>query len=346
MPPQPDDASKSWDEAESGISLPMCHCAFKNCTWTSTTLPCEARSLTKDSFRAYESVWVQHSKRVGASASLIGCCGDSTCLREHIVQCHADELCETCTAGAVREDSYDYYLEAIAIREQQSMPTVGPSVDRRTFAHVALDMSEDAVQSLICMCCAQIRRSSNTTNADIARVSSGEYFQSLCPLSFQANWDFAEYMKEYGSTDALQNHPDLQDDNWTWRRKLTVPKFHGRVILCAPEDVTCSHKHNYNTLCENCTFPLCFECNTKSRFNTEAQCRIPEALANDNFTGYVSSIIYKYKVRWIECVAASPVFTSLITYYVEGDRGHLLGERQHVPAPTGETECRMERPCF
>ena len=72
---------------------------------------------------------------------------------------------------------------------------------------------------------------------------------------------------------------------------------------------------------------------------TEALCRIPEALANDNFIGYVSSIIYKYKVRWIECVAASPVFTSLINYYVEGGRGHLLGERQHVPVSTGEMEC-------
>ena len=346
MPPHPDDASKSWGEATSGISLPKYHCAFKNCTWTSTKLPCEQRSLTKDSFIACEGAWLGNSKRDGASASLIGCCGNSSCLREHIVQCHADALRETCTADAVEEDSYDYYLEAIKIREQQAMPIVGPSVDRRTFAHVAQDMSEDAIQSLICMCCAQLRRSSNTTNADIARVNSGEYFKSLCPVSFQANWDFAEYMKHYGSTDVLQNHPDLQDGNWTWRRQLTVPKFQGRVILCAPEDVTCSQTHNYNILCENCTFPLCFECNTKSRFNTEAQCRIPEALANDNFTGYVSSIIYKYKVRWIECVAASPVFTSLITYYVEGDRGHLLGERQHVPAPTGETECRMERPCF
>ena len=86
---------------------------------------------------------------------------------------------------------------------------------------------------------------------------------------------------------------------------------------------------------------MCFECNTKSRQKAEAQCRIPEALTNYNFIGYVSSIIYKYKVRWIECVAASPVFTSLIIYCVEGDRGHLLGERQHVPLSTGETERAM-----
>ena len=58
--------------------------------------------------------------------------------------------------------------------------------------------------------------------------------------------------------------------------------------------------------------------------------KISTALANDNFIGYVGEIIYKYKVRWIECAAASHVFTSVITYYVEGDRGHLLGEREHV----------------
>ena len=41
--------------------------------------------------------------------------------------------------------------------------------------------------------------------------------------------------------------------------------------------------------------------------------------------------MYKYRVRWIEAAAACPVFTALITYYVEGDRGHLLNVEQHRP---------------
>ena len=51
------------------------------------------------------------------------------------------------------------------------------------------------------------------------------------------------------------------------------------------------------------------------------------SLANDNFYGFADSDLTKYRVRWIELAAASPVLTCLITYYIEGDRGHLLNER-------------------
>ena len=58
---------------------------------------------------------------------------------------------------------------------------------------------------------------------------------------------------------------------------------------------------------------------------------IPAALANDNFCGFALDIVYKYKVRYIECAAASPLFTALITYYVAGNKGHMLNVRQHKP---------------
>ena len=58
---------------------------------------------------------------------------------------------------------------------------------------------------------------------------------------------------------------------------------------------------------------------------------IPVALANDNFFGFALDIVYKYKVRYIECAAASPLFTALMMYYVEGDKGHMLNVRQHKP---------------
>ena len=58
---------------------------------------------------------------------------------------------------------------------------------------------------------------------------------------------------------------------------------------------------------------------------------IPVALANDNLFGFALHIVYKYKVRYIECAATSPLFTALITYYVEGNKGHMLNVRQHKP---------------
>ena len=83
------------------------------------------------------------------------------------------------------------------------------------------------VQGLVCVCCAQIRRSSNPTNVGIARVTSGEYFTNLSPVTFQANLGFEEYMKDYGSTDAMQDHPQLQNYSWTWRHKLSCRSSEG-----------------------------------------------------------------------------------------------------------------------
>ena len=59
---------------------------------------------------------------------------------------------------------------------------------------------------------------------------------------------------------------------------------------------------------------------------SEDLCKIPRALANDNFYGFVDPIILKYGVRWIELAAASPILNCIVCYYVEGDRGHLLDE--------------------
>ena len=60
-------------------------------------------------------------------------------------------------------------------------------------------------------------------------------------------------------------------------------------------------------------------------------CAVPEALANDNWCGYPTELLYTHKVRWIEAAAASPVWTSVINYYVEADRGNLIEEHLHRP---------------
>ena len=49
-------------------------------------------------------------------------------------------------------------------------------------------------------------------------------------------------------------------------------------------------------------------------------------LANDNFWGYTSDILYRYQVRWVEAAIVAPIWTTMIVYYVEGDGGHLMTE--------------------
>ena len=60
-------------------------------------------------------------------------------------------------------------------------------------------------------------------------------------------------------------------------------------------------------------------------------CAVPMALANDNWYDYAPDIIHKWKVRFIEAAAAAPVWTTMITYYIEEDEGHLLDEDLQQP---------------
>ena len=50
------------------------------------------------------------------------------------------------------------------------------------------------------------------------------------------------------------------------------------------------------------------------------------ALCNDNFWGYTSELIYRYKVTWMEAAIVQPCWTTMLVCYVEGDLGHLLNE--------------------
>ena len=61
--------------------------------------------------------------------------------------------------------------------------------------------------------------------------------------------------------------------------------------------------------------------------SSEEHCKIPRALANDNFYGFADETILQYGARWIEMAAASPILNCIICYYVEGDRGHLMDEK-------------------
>ena len=99
--------------------------------------------------------------------------------------------------------------------------------------------------------------------------------------------------------------------------------------MCCPEDVRCTATPTHETqiLCCKCEIALCRQCFLISQKRDEYG--IPEAPAN--YHGYVTAIIYKYKVRWIEAAAACPILIALITYYAEGDRGHLMEEEMHGP---------------
>ena len=130
--------------------------------------------------------------------------------------------------------------------------------------------------------------------------------------------------------------PDLKPSNFEWKRRVRAKRWRNNTtkeLLCCPEDVDAcqSCSKNDGCVCDACNISICNEC-------WWACCReekIPKALCNDNFVGYVHAFIVKEEVRWIEAVIAGPVFSGLITYYIEGtdsERHHLMEEAVSKPA--------------
>ena len=129
-------------------------------------------------------------------------------------------------------------------------------------------------------------------------------------------------------TDAPWQHSDILDaDNSEWQRTLKTKKPFPRIdrVMCCPEDARpCpACKKNEDQLCEECEIPMCHGCEIACRFSPHV---IPMGLCNDNILGYATYLIAKYKVRWLEAAIVSPVWTSFMVFYVEGDGGHLFDE--------------------
>ena len=162
---------------------------------------------------------------------------------------------------AIRLDSYDYYQEAIAWREQQKMPKVGISIDRRTIQHVSFGLQSYTPTSLVCSCCKCQHTCIDGLFSETARIDAGSYFERISAASFRANWSFVAYMDRYGHTGAMENHPELADNAWNFKRILKHQSFRDHLILCAPQDIVCS-KNNHPTreIRACCLLPLCRIC--------------------------------------------------------------------------------------
>ena len=156
---------------------------------------------------------------------VFGCCGLPTCFKEHIVAQQLGSISACCSESAVAQDCYSYYLKAIALKEQERMLVLGRRVDRRTFKHLRADLAERSVRSLVCMCCGQMHASSNGARAAIGNMLCNSYFAKLSKESFRANMCIEEYMKPYGRRGAMVGHPDLQENAWNWRRRLSCPSI-------------------------------------------------------------------------------------------------------------------------
>ena len=95
-----------------------------------------------------------------------------------------------------RLHTYDYYQEAIAWQEQQKMPHVGLSIDRRTLKHLSRGLCECPPTSLICACCMCQYTMLDGTNGEMGRIGAYTYFSQISAKCFQANYSRFTYCRK------------------------------------------------------------------------------------------------------------------------------------------------------
>ena len=182
LPPAANDdtSSRSFIDVQSGLKLPVAHCAFKGCSWT---------GLTKNSIE--EHVVTVHGEQLTAAAFAvygdIPQYGSSPVFKKGLYALNMrkeNHLMRGFFMGYYRQAIAEIERCAISIEEStgakempnghganvcQGVPVVGPSVDRRTFGHLREVYNDDAIRSMICFVCAQRRTHTVHPNSAIQR---------------------------------------------------------------------------------------------------------------------------------------------------------------------------------
>ena len=180
--------STAWDSM-SGVPYPTSHCAIQGCNWCSAAEPCAPNHDKTQTWRVENLKW-RHPEKL--------CCSDaSRCLWAHLRCSHAKLFpeAEPCEIPS-------QYLEALYRKEDQSVPEVGWSVDRRTFRRMAATLTEENMVGLCCASCARTHVAG--PNGEVGYVSVEDLFPELTSDSFRANWCYFAYKKNYAAHPAIK----------------------------------------------------------------------------------------------------------------------------------------------
>ena len=239
------------------------------------------------------------------------------------------------TSQTEEEAAFTLYGLALADKERACCPRVGLATDRRTLGHIGEVFHEENIQTLVCFICGckhvchegvdKFGKPQQKGTISVRRhVHLQKLLQSVGAGSGKYNHSFTFYKDRFGKATAAA--PDLQDGCMEWK-KLVSSKQGDDEVLCCPEDVcrTSLCQHDAQHVCAHCNVPVCNECWRLSLLGL----KIPKALANDNFIGYVHRFLVEQRVTWLEATIAGPVFPGLVTYYIEGqasERHHMMEE--------------------
>ena len=363
----------SYTNMESCARLPLVHCGFKGCEW-SCDIPDDKLYHWRMEWELFKHLRSNHA---GRSHGL----RDAGCEMQEVF-----DLAEKASDPTARKyDRMDflttlsYYIAAVCEQEREHMPLVGPTMDRKMLALVARLATSESIKARMCFCCdgvytdvhswqhhidreeldrslyENIRAESRAENEiQMVRLQRLIEYSKSNPQGFVASFGLGEFKRKYAKDtpngNPFENCADLVEGQGDWQCKLRGLEdrdFDGH-LLCNPEDMErcakCKDKPT-NACCGKCQIAVCQQC-FRGLFSKEPG-GIPMSLGNDNFFDYTAQFLYKYDVTWLEVAIASPCWTTMLVYYIEGDRGHLFNEqfgRQRWRTRVRGTACTFQMP--
>ena len=244
-----------------------------------------------------------------------------------------------------------YYTAAVCTQERKHVPIIGPSLDRRVLSLLTGFCNSQSIEALVCVACGQIHTHvkswTKRWRKETWRTSGNDYFPAISRRSveltllkmlrvnrtcFSNSFELRCFLKRFASDAHPEGNPftnaqEFAKGCYEWKRRFPAAGHmaDGEVceVLCCPEDVrsTSRCQHAADTLCPHCEIAICNSCYKVCHDVTATA--IPMSFGNDNFWGYTTEILYKYEVRWVEAAIVMPCWTTIIVYYVEGDRGQF-----------------------
>ena len=287
--PRSSEADQVWNDVKKGVSLPRWHCCFSKC---------RECGIASEENSCYEHKWWSHIWQTPQHKRTL----ESLINKHKLLQ----------SSEKPKDVAFTLLLQAIAEQERQTVPLVGLATDRRTLNHIGEVLKDDRIKTIMCFICSckhvyhqgfdKLGEGQSKGTIDY-RDNTGGHLDALLrgqrTAAYKEAWlynlSFDRYKKSFGS--AVAGNPLLEERNWEWKRKVSRDLLTTAEVLCNPEDVVCGStcRHGDDMVCPQCKIPVCNECWQLSL----RKLKIPKALANDNFIGYVHEFFAREKVNHI-----------------------------------------------
>ena len=161
----------------------------------------------------------------------------------------------------------DLYEEAIATKEREHFPLVGPSVDRRSIQLLTQSYNDAEIMNLVCFVCGQSKTKTPGQHSEIERQTAG-WLAKRGRETLEANLGWVRWFQKHGAKEPLVTHGPGQcqaHPQSEWCCKLREPDIE---LFGNPEDWACArctakeHKSDSRgiELCNDCTLPVCTSC--------------------------------------------------------------------------------------